>query len=134
MSDNKFCESCGAPLTPGQNVCSACGQPVRTTGSNDISAESWSKPTPSSSLPPRDETDRWGSPISDIDQDSPQRWGSPQPNTVRDNIETAFPSKPEVTKKSKTRKWILIIVLILIGLCICVIAAGIGGYALFNGT
>ena len=80
----------------------------------NASAEEWSKPTEPTPQPdaPKEQVDRWGSPISEkatiSDKDS---WRS----------EPLDPSQPyyEPQKKKSSTKWWLIIVVIVVVLCLC---------------
>ena len=80
MSNQANCESCGALLTPGVQVCESCGQPVSGAGSaGQVSAESWSQPSQAGSASSQPATDRWGTPQPEPSAHDPGRWGSPQP-------------------------------------------------------
>ncbi len=137
MSQSTFCESCGAPLTPGSNVCSACGQPVggsQSISDNEVSAENWSKPVPNQTQSSTVKTDRWGSPQAGDNPDSAQRWGSPQLEHDTPPLNVPFTDESSPSSNKKPLKWLLIAIAVLLGLCICVVAAGYGGYTLIAGS
>ncbi len=137
MNENaKFCDACGAPLMPGEKECVACGQPMTAVGkpitSDVISAESWSVPEPAAPRPEPEDHDRYGTPKSDGDADSPARWGSPepekpavsaapQPEVISRPEPQAFQYTPPVAKKRS--KWILIGIIAALLVCACLVGA-----------
>ena len=134
--DAKFCDACGAPLVPGEKECVACGQPVAAVGKpinpDVISAESWSAPEPAAPRPEPEEHDRYGTPKSDVDADSPARWGSPEPEKpeVREVLQPEVITRPEPQDfqytpppTKKRSKWILIGIIAVLLLCACLVGA-----------
>lgn len=85
----------------------------------NASAEEWSKPSTPSERPATkpEPTDRWGSPIPDKSASrETNRWGAESTQT----------SYPETIKKSGSKWWvILIVVLAVLCLCACLIMIGL---------
>jgi hypothetical protein len=87
------------------------------------SAEDWSKPQAQSNTPepPREPTDRWGSPVTKKE---------PVINDGGWRPEKPISPSSKTTKKRGFKWWILVIILVVL-LCICIFAV-VAGLQIFN--
>jgi len=89
----------------------------------DSSAEEWSKPqqTGDAPEPPREPTDRWGSPVTKKEPVLDDSGWQP---------ETPISTSSKTAKKGGFKWWILVIVLVVV-LCLCIFAV-VAGLQIFN--
>jgi len=93
----------------------------------NASAEEWSKPEKASSAPepPRENTDRWGSPIpEDEGVSEANRWGS-------EPVASQSPNNALPVKKKGLQWWVIvIIVVVLLCLCACIALVGLPAFGI----
>lgn len=99
----------------------------------NASAEEWSKPENPPAKPdtPAEQTDRWGSPLSDKStvNDANRRGSEP--------LRTTRPDDDPLAKKSSKKWWIIAIVaVVVLCLCACIVVFGLPllGLNLFQGN
>ncbi len=122
----KFCENCGAALTPGKRFCEQCGAPIPTGA--DTPPVGW-QGLPSDPAPQSPASEPYSTPYPEPERPVPV---SPPPSYSPPPSQGYYAATPPVQKKKRSP--CLIIVLVLIAIFICIGAIIAAAFFLWNSS